>query len=176
MKSAMKMKRKKHGGKSKKHGSSKKHADEIDEQTESQPEAKVDGEAAADEQTESSPMPSTSRKPPKKTLKDIGGRNARCKARMRFATANKAIMQQNGKSFEQGDPNKIPQSLHARVQENPHEEFDKYFSNNCNWSAVLAEEKDENVNSTENTRKITWVFADTLLKTTGGGNQARYII
>ena len=169
MKSAMNMKRKKHGGKSKKHGSSNKHADEIDEKKESQPEAKVDGEAAADKQTQSSPKK-------KKTLKDIGGRNARCKALMRYARAKKAMRQPKGKTFEQGDKNKIPQSLHARVQENPDDEFEKYFRNNCSWAAVLTEEKDENVNSTESTGKRTWVFADTLLNTTCGGNQARYTL
>ena len=166
MKSAMKMKRKKHGGKSKKHGSINKDADE---KKESQPEEKVDGEAATDEETGSSPKK-------KKTVKDIGGRNARCKALMRYARAKKAIRHPKGKTFEQGDKNKIPQSLHARVLENPDDEFDKYFRNSCSWTAVLAEEKDENVNSTENTGKRTWVFADTLLNTTCGGNQARYTL
>ena len=102
----------------------------------------------------------------KKEMKpDKGNRNPRCRALMAFARAKKAkeIEEQTGKAdgrtYEDGNKQKIPKSLWPMVSTDPKGAFEKYFKAGASWDAVERQETNTEEDKTSDSCLRIWLFS-----------------
>ena len=167
-------KKKKLGGKSKKHKTRRAAVEQTATDDAGEPSEAVE-QIVSDDAAGESGTPEKDKKNEKcLPLVNRGGRNSRCAARMRFGRAQRAMRDKIGKTYEEGDKNKIPRELWEDVEADPDGCFEKYFKRGCDWQQYLREEKEETIDSTEGCAARTWVFENTLYRKICGRNKKRF--
>ena len=100
-------------------------------------------------------------------------RSSRDEKRRLQMSYNRATDLSTGKSYEQGNPKKIPAALIPMHEGKPEALFDLFFENNGNWGNVLMEVTKTSTKKSQRKGKRRWVFESELINEICKGNSSK---